>query len=236
MNGKKLQFTQGVVSVQAGRQQLRVHDDVDQQHVGAGVLRELRRVRFDRQQRSQLLRGDSEPLLRRRAGTAAAGGAAAAPAIRARRSSTRRTTPRRTSARWTCSAATPPARAIISTPRASFPKEYWNRIAFISEPTAHIVGQGIIESQGAGFVTRDGWNLLAGRRRVGRAGARAGRARRRGLGRRLVQLHRPAQPDAARLQNGKGNAYEQPLRDHSRGRIYRVVYKHAPPEKPRALA
>ena len=44
----------------------------------------------------------------------------------------------------------------------SFPKEYWNRIAFITEPTAHLIGQGIIEKQGAGFVTRDGWNLVAG--------------------------------------------------------------------------
>ena len=44
----------------------------------------------------------------------------------------------------------------------SFPKKYWNRIAFITEPTAHLVGQGIMEPQGAGFVTRDGWNLIAG--------------------------------------------------------------------------
>ena len=44
----------------------------------------------------------------------------------------------------------------------SFPQAYWNRIAFITEPTAHLVGQGIVEKQGAGFVTRDGWNLLAG--------------------------------------------------------------------------
>ena len=44
----------------------------------------------------------------------------------------------------------------------AFPKPYWNRIAFINEPTAHLVGQGIIEKRGAGFVTRDGWNLLAG--------------------------------------------------------------------------
>ena len=47
------------------------------------------------------------------------------------------------------------------------------------------------------------------RRRVGRAGARGGRPRRRGLGRRLVQLHRPAQPDAAGLQQRQG----QRLRD-----------------------
>ena len=38
MNGKKLQFTQGVVPLQAGRQRLRVRDDVDQQHVGARLL------------------------------------------------------------------------------------------------------------------------------------------------------------------------------------------------------
>jgi uncharacterized protein len=25
----------------------------------------------------------------------------------------------------------------------SFPRHYWNRIAFITEPTAHLVGQGI---------------------------------------------------------------------------------------------
>ena len=46
--------------------------------------------------------------------------------------------------------------------RALLSEGYWNRIAFITEPTAHIVGQGIIESNGAGFVTRDGWNLLSG--------------------------------------------------------------------------
>ena len=118
----------------------------------------------------------------------------------------------------------------------SFPKEYWNRIAFISEPTAHLVGQAIIESQGAGFVTRDGWNLLSGAEEW------------------VAPVHAQVGPDGAvwvsdwynfiaqhnptpvGYQNGKGNAYEQPLRDHSRGRIYRVVYKYAPAEKPRALS
>jgi uncharacterized protein len=118
----------------------------------------------------------------------------------------------------------------------SFPKEYWNRIAFISEPTAHIVGQGIIESQGAGFVTRDGWNLLAGSEEW------------------VAPVHAQVGPDGAvwvsdwynfiaqhnptpmGYTNGRGNAYEQPLRDHSRGRIYRVVYKHAAPAKKRSLS
>jgi uncharacterized protein len=118
----------------------------------------------------------------------------------------------------------------------SFPKEYWNRIAFITEPTAHLVGQGIIESQGAGFVTRDGWNLLSGAEEW------------------VAPVHAQVGPDGAvwvsdwynfiaqhnptpmGYTNGKGNAYEQPLRDHTRGRIYRVVYKHAAPRKKRSLS
>src|SRR5580765_775122 len=118
----------------------------------------------------------------------------------------------------------------------SFPKEYWNRIAFIAEPTAHIVAQGIIESQGAGFVTRDGWNLLAGAEEW------------------VAPVHAQVGPDGAvwvsdwynfiaqhnptpmGYVNGRGNAYEQPLRDHSMGRIYRVVYKHATAAKKRSLS
>ena len=78
----------------------------------------------------------------------------------------------------------------------SFPKEYWNRIAFITEPTAHIVGQGIIESNGRRL--RDARRLepSLGLRGMGRACARAGGTRRRRLGLRLVQLHRAAQSDA----------------------------------------
>ena len=78
----------------------------------------------------------------------------------------------------------------------SFPKEYWNRIAFITEPTAHIVGQGIIESNGRRL--RDARRLepSLGIRGMGGACARAGGTRRRRLGLRLVQLHRAAQSDA----------------------------------------
>jgi putative membrane-bound dehydrogenase-like protein len=118
----------------------------------------------------------------------------------------------------------------------SFPKEYWNRIAFISEPTVHIVGQGIIESRGAGFVTRDGWNLLSGAEEW------------------VAPVHAQVGPDGAvwvsdwynfisqhnptpmGYVNGRGNAYEQPLRDRVHGRIYRVAYKHAPAVKKRALS
>jgi putative membrane-bound dehydrogenase-like protein len=110
----------------------------------------------------------------------------------------------------------------------SFPKSYWNRIAFITEPTAHIVGQGVLESQGAGYVTRDGWNLMAGAEewfspvhaQVGPDGAvwvadwYA-----------FINQHNPTPPGHS---NGPGNAYETSMRDKSRGRIYRVVYRDAP--------
>jgi uncharacterized protein len=123
----------------------------------------------------------------------------------------------------------------VYTARA-FPKRYWNRIAFINEPTAHLVGQGILEKRGAGFVTRDGWNLLAGaeewvapvQAQVGPDGAvwvsdwYA-----------FVAQHNPT-PEG--FSNGVGNAYETAMRDKSRGRIYRVVYRDAPAAKKMSLS
>ena len=118
----------------------------------------------------------------------------------------------------------------------SFPQKYWNRIAFISEPTAHLVGQAVLEKQGAGFVTRDGWNLLAGAEewvspvhaQVGPDGAvwvadwYA-----------FINQHNPTPPGHS---NGPGNAYETSMRDKTRGRIYRVVYRDAPPARAPALS
>ena len=118
----------------------------------------------------------------------------------------------------------------------SFPKEYWNRIAFINEPTAHLIGQGIMEKQGAGFVTRDGWNLAAGAEEW------------------FAPVHTQVGPDGAvwfadwynfiiqhnptpqGFTNGPGNAYESQLRDHQRGRIYRIAYKNAAPSPKRSLS
>ena len=121
-------------------------------------------------------------------------------------------------------AATRPAAGHHLYTARAFPKEYWNRIAFITEPTAHLVGQG--DHREAGRRLRDARRLEPdGRRRgVVRARARAGRARRRGVGRRLVQLHRRSTTRRRTgFSNGKGNAYETSLRDHQRGRIYRIV-------------
>jgi putative membrane-bound dehydrogenase-like protein len=118
----------------------------------------------------------------------------------------------------------------------AFPKEYWNRIALITEPTVHIVGQGILEKQGAGFVTRDGWNLIASTDEW------------------FAPVHAQVGPDGAvwiadwynfivqhnptptGYSNGRGNAYETALRDDRRGRIYRIAYRNAPAAAKRSLS
>ena len=77
----------GPVPLQAGWQRVRVPDDVDEQHVGARLLRDVRRVRIDGEQRPELVHGDSQSLLRRHPGAARAPAAAArrrAAATRAR--------------------------------------------------------------------------------------------------------------------------------------------------------
>lgn len=120
----------------------------------------------------------------------------------------------------------------------AFPKPYWNRIAFINEPTAHLVGQGIIEKRGAGFVTRDGWNLLAGAEEwVAPVQAQVGPDGAVWVSDwyNFIAQHNPT-PTAWGYGNGAGNAYETSMRDESRGRIYRVVYRNAPAAKKMALS
>ena len=107
----------------------------------------------------------------------------------------------------------------------SYPKEYWNRIALVCEPTGHLLHKAILEKDGAGFIEKDGWNLLASadewvspvHAEVGPDGA--------------VWIldwynfiiqHNPTPPG---FENGPGNAHINPLRDKQRGRIYKLKYK-----------
>ncbi len=118
----------------------------------------------------------------------------------------------------------------------AFPKEYWNRIAFITEPTAHLVGQAIVDGQGAGFVTRDGWNLLAGAEEwVAPIEAQVGPDGAVWVSDwyNFIAQHNPT---PSGYSNGKGNAYETSMRDRFRGRIYRITYKNAPAPRRRVLS
>ena len=125
----------------------------------------------------------------------------------------------------------------------AFPEDYWNRIAFVNEPTGHVVHRAIIERQGSGFAEKDGWNIAASddewfapvHAEVGPDGALW-----------LLDFYdfiiqhnpTPIGPIAQDhpFQNGAGNAYETPLREHDRGRIYRLIWKDAKPYTPLSLS
>ena len=125
----------------------------------------------------------------------------------------------------------------------AFPEEYWNRIAFVNEPTGHVVHRAIVERQGSGFAEKDGWNVAASddewfapvHAEVGPDGALW-----------LLDFYdfiiqhnpTPIGPIAQEhpFQNGLGNAYDTPLRERARGRIYRLVWKDAKPYTPLSLS
>lgn len=118
----------------------------------------------------------------------------------------------------------------------TYPKDYWNRIAFVNEPTGRIVHQAVLEKQGAGYVEKDGFNLLASTDEwfapvVAEVGP-DGNVWVADFYNFIVQHN----PTPVGFQNGKGNAYVNPLRDQKHGRIYRVVYKGAPAHKPLSLS
>lgn len=115
----------------------------------------------------------------------------------------------------------------------TFPKEYWNRVAFVTEPTGRLIHRTLLKQNGSGFKEDgDGWNMLVSadewaapvQAEVGPDGA-------------LwvtdwydfIIQHNPTPTLASagiNSENGKGNAYLNPLRDHERGRIYRIAYKN----------
>ncbi|WP_198674165.1 PVC-type heme-binding CxxCH protein [Chitinophaga alhagiae] len=124
----------------------------------------------------------------------------------------------------------------------NYPEAYWNNIAFVCEPTGHLVHSARIEKDGAGFKEKDGWNLFASADEwVAPVEAKPGPD-----GAvwvldwyNFIVQHNPT-PTPERggyaAVNGKGNAYENPLRDKSHGRVWRVVSKNAKKVKPLQLS
>jgi uncharacterized protein len=118
----------------------------------------------------------------------------------------------------------------------AFPKKYWNSIAFVSEPTGHLLHQNNMVKKGTDYSDADAFNLMAGAdewfspvfAEVGPDGA--------------VWVadwysyiiqHNPVPKG---FDNGPGNAYQTDLRDFTHGRLYRVSYKNAPAYKPMSLS
>lgn len=112
----------------------------------------------------------------------------------------------------------------------AFPKEYWNRVAFICEPTGRLLHKHILEPSGSGFREKgDGWNMVASSDNwFGPVEAKVGPDGALWIADwyNFIIQHNPT-PDG--FDNGKGNAYIDPLRDNARGRIYRLVYEKGRP-------
>jgi uncharacterized protein len=108
-----------------------------------------------------------------------------------------------------------------------FPEEYWNKRAFISDPTGHLMGEFIMERDGSTYSAKNIWNMMVSldewfspiQAKVGPDGA---------LWvldwYNIVIQHNPT-PEG--YETGEGNAYINELRDQDHARIYRVVYKNS---------
>lgn len=106
-----------------------------------------------------------------------------------------------------------------------YPQEYWNRVAFVCEPTGHLVASFVITQSGSGFSSTNPFNLLASHdewsapimAEVGPDGNVW-----------VIDWYNyivQHNPTPKGFQTGKGNAYESNLRDKKFGRIYRVIYE-----------
>ncbi len=105
--------------------------------------------------------------------------------------------------------------------------------AMVTEPTMKIIALMDVQPQGAGYVAKDGFNLVASSdewmspvfAEVGPDGAIWFAD-----WQNFIIQHNPT-PSRTRggydAKTGVGGAHENPLRDHSRGRIYRVVWNDA---------
>ncbi|WP_040302790.1 PVC-type heme-binding CxxCH protein [Algoriphagus machipongonensis] len=107
----------------------------------------------------------------------------------------------------------------------NFPKEYWNKIGFVAEPTGRVLHNAKLIEEGSGYTEKNDFNILASSDEW------------------FSPVHAEVGPDASLwvadwynfiiqhnptprgFENGEGNAYINPLRDRQHGRIYRLTYK-----------
>lgn len=112
----------------------------------------------------------------------------------------------------------------------AYPREYWNRVSFVTDGTGHLVGTFVIDRDGTGFKSAYKFNLLASddewsapiMAEVGPDGHVW-----------VIDWYNyivQHNPTPAGFETGRGAAYVTPLRDKTHGRVYRVVSKDAAPQ------
>jgi putative membrane-bound dehydrogenase-like protein len=105
----------------------------------------------------------------------------------------------------------------------NYPQAYWNRTAFVTEPTGHLIATFVIRPDGAGFKSKNSWNLVASddewtspiQAEVGPDGNMW-----------FIDWYNfivQHNPTPQGFRTGKGAAYETELRDKKHGRVYRLV-------------
>ncbi|MFM8577721.1 MAG: PVC-type heme-binding CxxCH protein [Planctomycetaceae bacterium] len=118
----------------------------------------------------------------------------------------------------------------------AFPREYWNRTAFVCEPTGHIVATFQLSPRGAGFTSRMAWDLVASddewtapiQAEVGPDGQVW-----------VIDWYNfivQHNPTPAGFETGRRGAYVTPLRDKTHGRIWRVVHGRPSTSRRESLA
>lgn len=105
-----------------------------------------------------------------------------------------------------------------------YPREYWNRVAFVCEPTGHLVGTFVLSRDGSDFHSTNPFNLVASDDEwtapiMAEVGP-DGNVWVLDWYNYIVQHN----PTPAGFLPGKGAAYETDLRDKKHGRVYRIVY------------
>jgi hypothetical protein len=110
-----------------------------------------------------------------------------------------------------------------------YPKSWWNRVAFVCEPTGHLVGTFVLNPEGANYKSHSPFNLIASddewsspiMAEVGPDGQIW-----------MIDWYNyivQHNPTPQGFKTGKGAAYESDLRDKVHGRIYRIVYQGETP-------
>ncbi|WP_438269990.1 PVC-type heme-binding CxxCH protein [Paludisphaera mucosa] len=110
----------------------------------------------------------------------------------------------------------------------AYPAPYWNKTAFVAEPTGHLLAAFTLQPKGSDFASYNGWNLVSSDDEwtapiIAEVGP-DGHVWVVDWYNYIVQHN----PTPQGFQTGKGAAYETPLRDKTHGRIHRIVWKDAP--------